>query len=288
MLHPDEEAERDRRISIRESGEEDKEEENGDEKDDDPKVTITVKNAGGDVIRTFRKPVYQGINRVTWDMRRDGARALPGPEKQDYKDGLPAGPEVPPDGYTITLALDHPDSQATVAGIDVQTAADPRSVHSQADVEQNYAMQVDLLGLQKSVVSAVERIVRARDDVATVTKLINARQGADKNEKLIALKKQAKTVKESLDELEKRFRTPPETKGYPYTADKISSKVTMAQGYVASSKDVPSTAAKTYIDIARGAVDEGNSALNDLFAGELEEFRKAVDTAGIGLLSSID
>jgi hypothetical protein len=105
---------------------------------------------------------------------------------------------------------------------------------------------------------------------------------------LIALKNQAKSVKKSLDELEKRFRTPPETKGYPFDDNKISSKVTMAQGYVASSKDVPSAAAKTYIDIARGAVDEGLSAVKDLFAGELEEFRKAVDTAGIGLLSNMD
>ncbi len=61
----------------------------------------------------------------------------------------------------------------------------------------------------------------------------------------------------------------------------------MAQGYVASTKDVPSAAAETYIDIARGAVDEGLSAMNDLVAGELEEFRKAVDQAGIGLLSDI-
>ncbi len=285
LNHPDEEAERERRILIRESDEKDSEEENGEEQDDDSKVTITVRNASGDIIRTYREPVYQGVNRVTWNMKRDGARALPGPEKKDYKDGLPVGPEVPPGRYTITLALDHPDSQATVASIDVETVADPRSHHTQADVEQNYAMQVELLGLQKSVVGAVEQIVRAREDIATVTKLIDARQGADENEKLIALKEQAKNVKESLDELEERFRSPPETKGYPYTAGKISSKVEVAQAYVASTKDVPSAAAKTYIDIARVSVDEGLSALNDLIAGELGDLRKAVDSAGIGLLS---
>jgi len=86
----------------------------------------------------------------------------------------------------------------------------------------------------------------------------------------------------------KRFRSPPETKGYPYTADKISSKLEVAQAYVASTKDVPSAAAKTYIDIARAAVDEGLSALNELIGGELEDFRKAVNQAGIGLLSDIE
>ena len=288
LTHPNEEADRERRILIRESEADDEEEENGDKKDDDLKVTITVKDSGGDTIRTFRQAVYQGINRVSWNMRRDGARAMPGPEKKDHEDGLPVGPEVPPGSYTITLALDHPDSQATVASIDVETVGDPRSNHTQADVEQNYAMQVELLGLQKSVVGAVEQIVRARDDIAAVSKLINARPGADENEKLTALKEQAKSVKKSLDELEKRFRTPPKTKGYPYTADKISSKLSTAQGYVASTKDAPSAAAKTYIEIARAAVNEGLSALNELIGGELEEFRKAVDQAGIGLLSDIE
>ena len=220
-------------------------------------------------------------------MQRDGARALPGPEKKDYEDGLPVGPEVPPGRYSITIALEHPDSQATVASIDVQTVGDPRSDHSQADIEQNYAMQVELLGLQKSVVGAVEQIVRARDDIATVTKLIDARKGADEDEELTALKEQAKNVRKRLGELEKRFRSPPKTKGYTYTADKISSKVSMAQGYVASTKDVPSAAAKTYISIARASVDEGLSALNEFMAGELQAFRESVEQAGIGLLSDI-
>ncbi len=288
LIHPNEEADRERRILIRESEANDEDEENGENKDEDMKVTITVKDSSGDTIRTFRQAAYQGINRVSWGMRHDGVRAMPGPEKKDYKDGLPVGPEVPPGNYTITLALDHPDSQATVASIDVQTVGDPRSDHTQADVEQNYAMQVELLGLQKSVVSAVEQIVRARDDIAAVSKRISARPGADENEKLTALKEQAKSVKKSLDELEKRFRTPPKTKGYPYTADKISSKLTTAQSYVASTKDGPSAAAKTYIDIARAAVDEGLSALNELIGGELEDFRKVVNQAGIGLLSDIE
>jgi len=273
---------------IRESEADDEDEENGEKKDEDMKVTITVKDASGDTIRTFRQAVYQGINRVSWNMRGDGARAMPGPEKKDYKDGLPVGPEVPPGSYAITLALDHPDSQATVASIDVQTVGDPRSNHTQADVEQNYAMQVELLDLQKSVVGAVEKIVRARDDIAAVSKLISARPGADENEKLTALKEQAKSVKKSLDELEKRFRTPPKTKGYPYSAGKISSKLSRAQGYVASTKDGPSAAARTYIDIARTTVDEGLSALNELIGGELEDFRMAVDQARIGLLSDIE
>ena len=283
LPHPDGETERERKILIRESEEGivDTEE---DEEDGDPKVTVTVKDGSGDVIRTYREAVHQGINRITWNMRRDGAREMPGPEKQDYTDGLPAGPEVPPGSYFITLALDHPDSQSTVASVNAQTVADPRSAYSQTEIEQNYETNLELLELQKAVVSAVERIVRARQDIDTITTLVKARPDADEDEKLTALKGKASDLKEELDELEKRFRTPPETKGITYDSDKVANKLALAQGYVGSTYGAPSAAAITYIQLARDSVDEGLFALNNFFAGELEDFRTTVDAAGIGLL----
>jgi hypothetical protein len=287
LPHPDGEADRERRILIRESAAAETEEENGEE-DEEPKISITVKDASGAVIRTFREPVYQGLNRVTWDMRRDGARALPGPTPQDYKDGLPAGPEVPPGRYSVTLALDHPDSQATVASTDVQTIGDPRSPYTQAEIEQNFAAQVELLRLEKAVVSAVENIVRAREEIGTVTQLIDKRLGENENEGLTALKEQGSEAEERLDEFEKRFRLPPETKGYPYTADKIINKVALAQGYVGSTIGAPSDAALTYMQIARQSVDEGLSDLNAFINGEFKAFRDAVNAAGIGLLTDIE
>ena len=287
LTHPVAEADRERKILIRESVEGELEEENGQE-DGDPQVSITIKDAGGDVIRKYREAVYQGINRITWNMRRDGARELPGPIPHDYKDGLPTGPEVPPGRYSVTLALDHPDSQATVASIEVQTIADPRSVFAQSEIEQNFTAQVDLLNLKKAAVSAVERIVKAREEVGTVTKLINARKGADENENLMALKEQAGGIEDSLDELEKRFRSPPETKGHPYTSDKIIDQITLAQEHVRSTYGAPSEAAQSYIQIARNSINDGLSNLNDLIDGKLEDFRMAVESAGIGLLSDIE
>ena len=49
----------------------------------------------------------------------------------------------------------------------------------------------------------------------------------------------------------------------------------------------PSAAAKTYVQIARNSVDESLSALNDFISSDLEDFRKAVDEAGIALLSGM-
>jgi hypothetical protein len=284
LPHPDAEAERERKILMRESRDETVDEQVG---KGEAKVTVTVKDASGDVIRSYRELVHQGVNRLTWDMRRDGVRAMPGPEERDYEDGLPAGPEVPPGDYSVTLVLDHPDSEATVASIDVHTVADPRSPYSQSEVEQNYTAQLELLKLQKAVVSAVERIVNARKDINAIAERIEARKQAAEDEKLTSLQDRAKALKDNLDELEKRFRTPPETKGVPYDADKIASRLTLAQGYVASTYGAPSAAAMTYVQLARDAVDQGLTAVNGFIGGELGEFRQAVEQAGIGLLSGV-
>ena len=71
-------------------------------------------------------------------------------------------------------------------------------------------------------------------------------------------------------------------------ADKIVSKVEMAQTYVGSTYDTPSAAAETYMQIAHDSVNDGLSELNSFISGELENFRKAVNTAGIGLLSDTE
>lgn len=103
----------------------------------------------------------------------------------------------------------------------------------------------------------------------------------------MALTEQADELNESLDELEKRFRTPPETKGVSYNYDKAVNRLELAQGYVGSTYGAPSAAAKTYVQIARNSVDETLSALNDFISRDLEDFRKAVAQAGIVLLSGV-
>ncbi|MFQ6005012.1 MAG: hypothetical protein ACE5OQ_05850 [Woeseia sp.] len=286
LPHPDEEADRDRRILLRESGEPEEDDDNG-EDDDEPKVTVTVRDAGGDVIRTYREAVYQGINRLTWNMRRDGAKELPGTEERDYEDGLPEGPEVPPGRYSITLALDHPDSQSTVDSVDVQTIADPRSAYSRAEIEQNYALQLELLKLEKAVVRAVESIVGARSDIETITKLVSDRPDAEDNETLSTIKERAGELEKTLDELEKRFRTPAETKGIVYSGDRIANRLGLAQAYVASTGDAPSPAAQSYVELARTSINEGLSELNGFIRGQLADFRKAVDSAGVAPLSGV-
>jgi hypothetical protein len=284
LVHPDDEAERKRQIDWRHSAEADDSEAEGEQakKDDDPaKVELRVFDAQDQQIRFFKRPLIQGINRVFWGLERDGVRPMPGPEPANLDDGLPGGPEVVPGDYRITLSFDGIEQSTSV-----RVLADPRSSHSIEDQRARYALEVELMHLRDAVVTAVERIVHAREDVNFLTGMIEKRADAETDEVLKALGEQATEVNKALDDMEKRFRTPPRTKGIVYSADKVANQLGLAQFYIGSSFGAPTPAARVYVDNARAVVEAGIQSVNDYLDGDFKAFREQVEQAGIGLLQA--
>jgi hypothetical protein len=291
LPHPDEDQERERSIRVRQQAipgqhaDVDDEFQEEDE-DDKPKVEITVRTLDGELIRTVRRPVHQGINRVVWGMEHDGVRPAPGPEKPKLEDGLPDGPEVPPGDYEITLRLALEGSGENLATATATVLADPRSHASQDARQANYQALLALQDLQETSVTALERIVQARSDVDTVLDLISKQQDAEEDEDLEALKTQAIEVKRGLKEIEEIFRVPPSTKGVPYADNKVSNMIGLAGFYISSSLDAPTAPANVYVEMARVKLDEALDALNTFMGTEIGAFTSAVSAAGIGLFST--
>jgi photosystem II stability/assembly factor-like uncharacterized protein len=309
LPHPDKEVERERSIHKRAqasggkesaatgdkevSGEQDEE-----DKDSQVKVEMTIRDADGELIRKQKFPVYQGINRLVWGLEHDGVRPMPGPEPSDLDDGLPGGPEVPAGQYQLTLSLDSGDSGLAEDSSNITVLADPRSAVTADSRRKNHAAQLALQELEATAVTAVERILQAHTDVETAQTLIDARNKALSNapgnstgekgdETLKALSEQADEVKKGLDELEKRFRVPPKTRGYVYDDDKVVNQIGMAQYYVGSTWDAPTDTAEIYVEQARAALHDALEALNHFMDKEVSTFGAAVNQAGIGLFSPV-
>jgi hypothetical protein len=279
LPHPEEGQEKARKQGLRDAATE------GEEKDDKaakpPKVQVSVSDSSGKVIREFKAPVLQGINRLTWNLRSDGVRAMPGPTPPEADADLPAGAEVPPGNYRISLSLGEGDGDAETA-TEVTVVADPRSGISQADREANYQSLLALQALQETAVSAVERIVNVRKDLDTVTALIARQEGADN------LKEQAGDLQKQLNDLELRFRVLPETKGFVYDEDKVISRIGTAQYYIGSSLDAATPGSAAFVELAENSTDAALADLNAFLSGPLQEFREAISTAGVGLLSDAE
>jgi photosystem II stability/assembly factor-like uncharacterized protein len=290
LPHPDADSDRERRITqrteraVNTSDDADGEGKNDEDKNKDPKIKVEVKDSSGAVIRTFRATLHQGINRVVWNMRRDGLRAMPTSENKDYEDGLPDGPEVPPGEYEIRMSLPGADGEVVEHSVRTRTLIDPRSEYTQENIDENYQAQLQLQNLGEIALRAVERVVQAREDVTTIGALIKKRERNGESEQLKQLAKQAGEVVKSLNELEQRFRTPPDTRGIVYSADKVSSHIAQANYYLVSSPAAPTQTADVAIEKARRSLTAAAESVDTFMNGELASFREAVNAAGIGLL----
>ena len=289
LPHPDADAEKARKIALREAKTEPvKEDDNDNESDNEekeknnskqPKLSVTVKDSNGEVIRFYKTDVHQGINRLMWRMRSDGIKPLSGGDNGDSDKGLPPGPMVLPGKYEITLELGD-----DTASTPIEILKDPRSPYSMEDLQANYDTQVVLMGMRDTVNSALRQIIAARDDVNVISGLISKQIAIEKTDELEALKKQAGKVKKGLDDLEKLYRTPEKTKGIVYSGDKVNSKLGTAAFYAGSGDGAPSPTSEAYLEIAKKSLASATEKVNAFMAEDVTELRKTINEAGITLL----
>jgi photosystem II stability/assembly factor-like uncharacterized protein len=73
------------------------------QKEDDPFLVVTVKDAGGKVANHVKAPAKKGIRRVSWDLRYASKRGLDPEEGSEELKVDSRGFMVPPGNYTATL-----------------------------------------------------------------------------------------------------------------------------------------------------------------------------------------
>ncbi len=160
--------------------------------DDGPQIDIEVADASGEVIRRFKAPARQGLNRTTWNLARDGFRR-PAGDLPFWITGAPTGPAVPPGTYTVTVKFRDQESSQTV-----EVKADPRidPPQSQATWEAHYQGLLDVGALQEVLTDAVERI----DATKTSVDSLLARAGTLNKEALEAEEEEGGEIEDAASE----------------------------------------------------------------------------------------
>jgi len=151
-----------------------------DQPQDDPKPALTRE---------------QGLNRVVWDLRYEGAKRL---EKAKIDAGNPeAGPLVLPGKYTLRLTA---NGQTLTREAEVKP--DPRSPVPIADTQQNLAFALELRGALNRLVDGIEtvRAIRSQsEDLKSRTK---------GNARAAALQAAADAAIKRCDEIEAKLHNP--------------------------------------------------------------------------------
>jgi len=287
LPHPDEKTERDRLIAERRQASksepaEDNAEDEGAKKGSE--LTIKILDQAGETIRTFKHDVYQGINRVVWNLREDGLAPVP-PGEPNEDGTLPPGQEALPGNYTAQLIFEGETREVAFTVL-----SDPRREGNDDEQKAAYDALKTAIALEEKAGDAVRTIIEARRDVDTVTEMIVSLKQVrnimpdDQEHPLSKLEKQAGDVIKALNEVEAKFRVAPETKGIVFDNDKVFSRIGAAQFHLGSTYDVPTAAGLKSIDHARNALDQAVNELNSLLGGEFAAFRKAVEDANLNLL----
>jgi hypothetical protein len=285
-----------------------------------PKAQIEVADASGKTIRHWKTPVKLGINRVAWGLERDDWKEPPpGPDQPPQED--PAGPEVPPGAYTVTVKFRGHEGRSTV-----QVLADPRSPNREADWQQRWAAISRAGALQEAAAETIERIGRIRADVESAVAKAKAaaaaekrRQGAeqrqpgaetssrsagstpqgagsasqgagrsaaaakDGDEEPSPLAGAAEKLGKRLDELETRLWQRPDAKGI-HAPDDVADQIGLTMGALTGQWDPPSA---TQLETLRQTADQLDKFLADFnrfCATDLAAFRRQVVEAKVGLL----
>lgn len=244
------------------------------------KATIEVWDASGRKVRTWREDLHLGLNRVVWRFQRDDG---PGPsrELQDEPEFAPAGREVLPGEYLVTVRF-----QGEQRDVKVLVEADPRVAIAAADRAAKDALRQRKQDLDAELHRATQRFTRSRKDVEVVEKRLavepKPKPGATDPHK--ALRDAIEAVKKAATELDETLWSKKPTQGIARDDDGLIAKAQELMR-ATSTDDAPNATELALMDRAAGKVPAVAAAVDAFLAGPMAEFRKAVAASGLTLLS---
>ncbi len=235
-------------------------------------MTVEILDAAGTVVRTMQRTAREGINRISWDLRRDGYVA---PTSSDTT--MVSGPEMVPGQYTVRIS---DGERSASAGFTV--GLDPRVEIPAAERQAKYAA-VTRVGERFGM--AAEAVRRLR---AVKTGISQVKQRANGAEAHTALTAGADSLAESVDSLVAKFVDPPDLQGIYGGGRTVMQKLQGVYFSLQSSWDAPTEAQRFALARAEQALREAVDAVNAAMGGEVAAFRRRVLEAGIDLFPQFD
>ncbi|MBT8478438.1 MAG: hypothetical protein KJO06_05940 [Gemmatimonadetes bacterium] len=292
LPHPDEWTERERQQETRATppaGQDDESAEEGEEAG--TKVDLEIKDEQGAVIRGWEEDVHRGLNRITWNLRRDAFRR---PETEPTAGGdseeRPSGIRVMPGTYTLTVSFGDDQRSSTFAVL-----PDPREGATSRDRLAKYEVLLEAGALRESIADAISLVYRIRADLDAA--LAAADRADPKTDEAgsedpatvdSSLEDMAQDIRKRLTEIEEMLWVPKGTKGIVYSDDRAWNRLGYVMGSMQSSWDAPTPAQLAYLREAEQVAASVLLDLDSLYNEQVDSFRAAVREAGLGLVPEED
>jgi len=205
-----------------------------------------------------------GLNRFVWDLRTEEAHRVPGYYLWEYGGGG-RGPVVAPGQYQVRLTV---GGETRIAPLEVKL--DPRVKVSQADLEQQFSVLLQIHETLNNVYDAVNQIQDVRSQVAGLKRRLPenastkpiASSAEELEKKLVAVRDQFINLAISANE---------DSVAYP---PQIDTKLAFLAMDIGSADSAPTEAEQQEFERLKRQSEEMLSRWNDLQNHDLADFRK--------------
>jgi len=236
------------------------------------KVKMEVLDDNGDVIRTIKHDVKQGLNRIYWGLRHKGVRS-PNSRRAQQNGREPGGRSVLPGSYTVRLSA---RKDTTFQVVDV--ISDPRVGIKARNLERLIPIYERQMEITKSVTAMIDRIREAKKTVESVNKMLDLKKKKHK-----ALKKTSKAITNSLDTLQHLIVNRRGLQGIVRSPDILSAKVGAIGRYLYSNITGPNDTHTYLLNYAESETEKVLEKVNAFFNDDWEEYQSNVEDADLSL-----
>jgi len=244
------------------------------------KIKFQVLDGSGSVIRTFEGPMEKGINRISWNLRRDAFKRPQLTPQQGEGFGGGGGPEVPPGKYTIRVKLGTQEVSQTV-----EIVPDPRMPSATEAQLQKYNLTLAVGAKLEVAAEAVNRIQKTRRAIDLVVGQIRDR----KDEVAKNLKKQSADLKKALTRVaDLLIDDQSNSQGMVRQPNTVSARLGGVARSLGTSWDAPTPTQLTYLRQAEGVLGRALKEFNKVFSEDVASYRSAVELAKLPLVPEGD
>jgi photosystem II stability/assembly factor-like uncharacterized protein len=242
----------------------------------EPGIWLTVRDAGGDVVRRVEGPATKGFHRVAWDLRYAATGAI-GSVTEEFGERDRAGMLAEPGTYTVTLSK---EMDGGVTRLAEPVAFEVRRMMEGslqgAGAKDAAAFWQEIASVQRSVTAATRALADAlkRVDAMRVALARAPAAPGDLDGRLHALRETLLDLDERLNG--NRSKREVGEKGPPT----IRNRLRFAAGGVRFSTYGPTPTLRESLEIARDEFAEFKAALEDALDRQMPEMEKALAEAG--------
>jgi hypothetical protein len=228
----------------------------------------------GDTIRTYSVKPQWGMNRSTWNMRRDGVD-FPSRRERKEDDDAPSGMSVLPGTYKIVMTYGNHRDETTLT-----VAADPRDNTPRTG---RYGERDGLYARYEAKVTEVtETFERLQEAGRSLGRVEAAAKNADEAVR-DSLTSDIKDLRKEIAHLEEILMEPEDLKGIQRNPTNLRARMYAARSYVSQTEGQPSQMARLTMRQFADMADDFIGEVEEFMEGEFQEFREEVEEAEVSL-----